>query len=98
MQSYCHAIEDHANLDPTSTRMKQDLTSLLQAIPFAPFIVKTRDGKVYVVDAVGQMCVGKVICAYVDAEGHVLAIPFDAIDRVILADPKHPPQARSHSL
>jgi hypothetical protein len=64
--------------------MKQDLTALLQAAPFAPFTVRTRDGKTYLVDAVGRMCVGNEVCAYVDAGGELVAIPFQAIDRVVI--------------
>jgi hypothetical protein len=66
--------------------MKQDLTSLLQA---APFTVKTRDGKQYNIEAVGQMCVGEDICAYVEADGGLVAIPFLNIDRVVIADPNN---------
>jgi hypothetical protein len=65
--------------------MKQDLTTLLQAAPFAPFTVKTRDRKTYIVDAVGRMCVGNDLCAYVDADGNLVAIPFYTIDRVVVA-------------
>ena len=70
--------------------MKQDLTSLLRAVPFACFTVKTRDGKMYTVDTVGRMCVGNDICAYVDAAGRVLAIPFHTIEQVIVFDFEHP--------
>jgi len=66
--------------------MKQDLTSLLQAVPFAPFTVRTQDGKHYTVKVVGQMCVGNDTCAFVDAAGGLVAIPFHSIDRVIVAD------------
>jgi hypothetical protein len=66
--------------------MKQDLTTLLCAVPFVPFTVKTHDGKMHPVDAVGRMCVGSEMCAYVDAQGCVLAIPFHAIEQVIIAD------------
>jgi hypothetical protein len=75
--------------------MKEDLTTLLQTIPFAPFTVNTRDGKVYAVKTVGQMCVGDAVCAYVDAEGSLLAIPFANIDRVIVADPDDSPRNNS---
>jgi hypothetical protein len=67
-------------------QMKEDLTTLLQTVPFVPFTVNTRDGKAYAVITVGQMCVGDAICAYVDAEGSLLAIPFDNIDRVFVAE------------
>jgi hypothetical protein len=40
------------------------------------------------------MCVGDAVCAYVDASGSLLVIPFDNIDRVVLADPEDP--ARSN--
>lgn len=64
--------------------MKQDLTCLLQAVPFAPFTVRTHDGKKYTVNAVGEMCVGIDTCVYVDAAGSLVAIPFHSIDRVTL--------------
>jgi hypothetical protein len=34
------------------------------------------------------MCVGNDTCAYVDASGSFLAIPFNSIDRVIVAESK----------
>ena len=70
-------------------QMKQDLTTLLCAVPFTPFTVKTRDGKMHPIDAVGRMCVGDEICVYVDSQGSLLAIPFHSIEQVIVADSKH---------
>jgi hypothetical protein len=64
--------------------MKEDLTTLLCAVPFIPFTVKTRDRAMYTVDAVGRMCVGKDICVYVDAAGCLLAIPFHDIEQVVV--------------
>jgi hypothetical protein len=66
--------------------MKQDLTSLLQAVPFSSFTVRTYDGKTYTVRTVGEMCVGNDTCAYVDATGSLVAIPFHSIDRVIVTE------------
>jgi hypothetical protein len=70
--------------------MKQDLTTLLCAVPFVPFTVKTIDGETYNVDSVGRMCVGNDICAFVDAEGSLLAIPFHTIGEVIVGDCERP--------
>jgi hypothetical protein len=70
--------------------MKQDLTTLLCAVPFVSFTVKTVDGEMHAVDAVGRMCVGNDMCAYVDAEGSVVGIPFHDIEKVIVGDSEHP--------
>jgi hypothetical protein len=40
----------------------------------------------HLVDAVGRMCVADEICVYVDSQGSLLAIPFHAIEQVIIAD------------
>jgi hypothetical protein len=66
--------------------MKQDLTSLLQAVPFAAFTVRTHEGKEYTVNAAGEMCVGKDICVCVDVAGSLVAVPFHSIDRVIVLE------------
>jgi hypothetical protein len=66
--------------------MREDLTRLLRAHPFVPFTVKTRDGEVHAVNTVERMSVGSHVCAYIDAEGLVLLIPFHAIDQVATPD------------
>jgi hypothetical protein len=40
----------------------------------------------YAVNAVGRMCIGNDMCAYVDAEGCVVGIPFHNIEKVIVGD------------
>jgi len=74
-------------ISQSAETMKEDLTSLLCAVPFAPFTVKTRDRAMYTVDAVWRMCVGNDICVYVDAAGCVLAIPFHNIEQVVVSVP-----------
>ena len=58
-----------ANSKAADETMKQDLTTLLCAVPFTPFTVKTRDGKMHPIDAVGRLCVADEICVYVDSQG-----------------------------
>ncbi len=69
--------------------MKRDLIHLLRTVPFIPFTVKTHDGEVLPVSAVERMSVGQNVCTYIDEEGHVLLIPFHAIDQVACAESEH---------
>lgn len=62
--------------------MQQELTRLLRTVPFAPFIIFTRDGEVQAVTNVERLSAGLNVCAYVDQQGYISLIPYTAIDRV----------------
>jgi hypothetical protein len=62
--------------------MQEELTKLLRAVPFVPFVVFTRDGKAQIVNNVGWLSAGRNVCAYVDLVGCITLIPYSAIDRV----------------
>jgi hypothetical protein len=62
--------------------MQQEFTRLLRAIPFAPFVIFTRDGEAQAVTNVERLSAGRNVCAYVDQEGYISLIPYTAIDRV----------------
>jgi hypothetical protein len=63
--------------------MQQELTRLLRAVPFAPFVIFTRDGEAQAVTNIERLIVGRNVCAYVDNEGYISLIPYTAIDRVV---------------
>jgi hypothetical protein len=63
-------------------KMQQELTKLLRAVPFAPFVIFTRDGEIQPVTSVERLIAGRNVCAYVDTEGYISLIPYTAIDRV----------------
>lgn len=65
--------------------MEQELTKLIRAEPFVPFLIMTRDGIAQQVNTVERLSVGRSACAYVDQEGFISLIPFTAIDRVTYA-------------
>ena len=62
--------------------MQQELTNLLRASPFIPFVVHTRDGETQAVTNVERLSAGRTVCAYVDEQGYISLIPYTAIDRV----------------
>ena len=62
--------------------MQQELTKLLRAVPFMPFVIFTRDGESQVVTNVEILSVGRNAIAYTDREGIISLIPYTAIDRV----------------
>ena len=62
--------------------MQQELTRLLRVVPFAPFIVHTRDGEAQPVSNVERLSVGRNAIAYTDEHGYISLIPYTAIDRV----------------
>jgi hypothetical protein len=62
--------------------VQQELTRLLRAWPFVPFIIHTRDGETQAVTNVERLSAGRNVCAYVDEEGYISLIPYTAIDRV----------------
>lgn len=62
--------------------MREELTKLLRSIPFAPFVVHTRDGLNQPVTNVEVLSVGKNGIAYTDQEGFISLIPYTAIDRI----------------
>lgn len=62
--------------------MQEELTRLLRATPFAPFIILTRDGEAQAVTNVERLSAGRSLCAYVDSQGYISLIPYTAIDRV----------------
>jgi hypothetical protein len=62
--------------------MQEELTRLLRAVPFAPFVVHTRDGESQTVTSVERLSAGRNVCAYVDEQGFISLIPYTAIDRV----------------
>lgn len=66
--------------------MQEELTRLLRAIPFAPFIIFTRDGEAQAVVNVERLSAGLNVCAYVDQQGYISLIPYTAIDRVSTKD------------
>jgi hypothetical protein len=62
--------------------MQAELTKLLRAVPFAPFVIFTRDGEAQAVTDVERLSAGRNVCAYVDEQGYISLIPYTAIDRV----------------
>lgn len=66
--------------------MRAELTDLLRAVPFVPFIIFTRDGQTQAVHTVERLSVGRSACTYVDSEGYISYIPYTAIDRVTVHD------------
>ena len=62
--------------------MQKELTNLLRVVPFAPFVIFTRDGISHHVTNVERLTAGLVVCAYADEEGYISLIPYTAIDRV----------------
>jgi hypothetical protein len=62
--------------------MQQELSQLLRAVPFIPFVIFTRDGETQPVTNVERLSAGRNVCAYVDSEGYISLIPYTAIDRV----------------
>jgi len=62
--------------------MEQELTKLLRAVPFVPFVIFTRDGESQPVTNVELLSVGRNAIAYTDREGFISLIPYTAIDRV----------------
>jgi hypothetical protein len=62
--------------------MQQELTKLLRAVPFVPFVISTRDGLEHPVGSVGRLVAGRALCAYVNQEGYISLIPYGAIDRI----------------
>lgn len=62
--------------------MQEELTKLLRAQPFVPFVIFTRDGEIQPVNNVERLIAGRNVCAYVDAQGYISLIPYTAIDRV----------------
>lgn len=52
--------------------------------------MKTHDGESHTVDVIGRICVGNHICAYVDADGRVMGIPFRDIENVLVGDSENP--------
>lgn len=62
--------------------MQQELSRLLRAVPFMPFVIFTRDGQAQAVTSVERLMAGRNVCAYVDQEGYISLIPYTAIDRV----------------
>lgn len=62
--------------------MQQELTRLLRAVPFVPFMIFTRDGDALAVVNVERLSAGRYICAYADQEGYISLIRYTAIDRV----------------
>jgi hypothetical protein len=55
--------------------MQEELTRLLRAVPFAPFVVHTRDGESQTVTSVERLSAGRNVCAYVDEQGFISLIP-----------------------
>jgi len=68
--------------------MQQELTRLLRATPFKPFVIFTRDGEAQAVTNVERLSAGRNVCAYVDQEGYISLIPYTAIDRVSTNGPE----------
>ena len=66
--------------------MQAELTRLLRASPFIPFVVRLRDGRSFPIEAVGRMSVGKHACAIVNPEGVLLHVPFHAIDHAVVRE------------
>jgi hypothetical protein len=64
--------------------MRQELTDLLRAVPFVPFIVFTRDGEAQAVTNVERLSAGAQACSYVDKEGYLSYIPYTAVDRITI--------------
>jgi hypothetical protein len=62
--------------------MKEELTRLLRAVPFAPFVIFTRDGEAQAVTNAQRLFAGRTAIAYIDQEGYISIIPYAAIDRV----------------
>jgi hypothetical protein len=62
--------------------MQHELTKLLRAVPFASFIIFTRDGEAQHVNNVERCAAGRGACSYVDAGGVISIIPYSAIDRI----------------
>jgi hypothetical protein len=62
--------------------MQQELTNLLRAEPFTPFVIFTRDGEAQAVTNVERLSAGRNVCAYVDKQGYISLIPYTAIDRI----------------
>jgi hypothetical protein len=63
--------------------MREELTRLLRTVPFAPFVIFTRDGEVQPVTNVERLSAGRTMCAYSDEQGYISLIPYTAIDRVV---------------
>jgi hypothetical protein len=68
--------------------MRQELTKLLRAVPFVPFVVFTRDGEAQAVTNLKCFSLGRNVCAYLDQEGYLSLIPYAAIDRVSIKKSK----------
>jgi hypothetical protein len=62
--------------------MREELTRLLRAVPFTPFVIFTRDGEAQQVTNVERLSAGRNVCAYTDEDGYISLIPYTAIDRV----------------
>lgn len=63
--------------------MREELTNLLRAVPFAPFVIFTRDGQAQPVNNVERLSAARDACAYADEQGYISIIPYTAIDRVV---------------
>lgn len=62
--------------------MREELTRLLRAQPFVPFVIFTRDGEIQPVTNVERLMAARNVCAYVDEQGFISLIPYTAIDRI----------------
>ena len=67
-------------------RMREELTRLLRAVPFVPFVLSTRDGESHPVETVERLSVGSNACFYVDLQGYLFILPYHAIDKISLKD------------
>jgi hypothetical protein len=62
--------------------MQEELTSLLRAKPFIPFVIVTIYGDCLEVSHVDFLNVGHFVCAYVNLEGSTWIMPYNMIKQV----------------